>query len=56
MFSVMGLSSFSSGALVSAAGWETMNAGVLPILVTVAAAVGWLAWLRRGHRRAAAAD
>jgi len=55
VFSVMGLSSFSSGALVSAAGWETMNAGVLPILVIVASAVIWLAWLRRGHRRTAAA-
>ena len=54
VFSVMGISSFSSGALVSAAGWETMNAGALPVLVIVAFAVMWLAWLRT-HRRPAAA-
>jgi MFS family permease len=46
VFSIMGVSSFSSGALVSAAGWETMNAGALPVLVVVALAVAWLAWLR----------
>jgi hypothetical protein len=54
VFSVMGISSFSSGALVSAAGWETMNAGALPVLVIVAFAVVWLAWLRT-HRRPAVA-
>jgi MFS family permease len=46
VFSIMGVSSFSSGALVSAAGWEAMNAGALPVLVVVALAVAWLAWLR----------
>ena len=54
VFSIMGISSFSSGALVSAAGWETMNAGALPVLVLVALAVAWLAWLR-SHRKPAAA-
>ena len=39
VFSIMGISSFSSGALVSAAGWERMNAGALPVLVVVALAV-----------------
>ena len=52
VFSVMGISSFSSGALVSAAGWEKMNAGVLPVLAVVAIAVTWLGW-RRHHPRAA---
>jgi MFS family permease len=51
VFSIMGVSSFSSGALVSVAGWDKMNAGALPVLVVVAAAVAWLAWLRaRGVR------
>ncbi len=54
MFSIMGVSSFSSGALVSAAGWEAMNIGALPVLAVVAAAVAWLAWLR-SHRRGGAA-
>jgi MFS family permease len=53
MFSVMGLSSFSSGALVSAAGWEVMNWVALPILALVGAVVLWYA--RRGKRRAAQA-
>jgi MFS family permease len=54
VFSIMGVSSFSSGALVSSAGWERMNAGALPVLVVVALGVGWLAWLRSRHRHAAA--
>lgn len=53
VFSIMGISSFSSGALVSAAGWETMNAGALPVLAIVAIAVAWLAWLRSRHGRVA---
>ncbi len=52
VFAVMGISSFSSGALVNAAGWETMNAGALPVLVVVALAVAWLGWLRAGARDA----
>ena len=43
VFSIMGLSSFSSGALVSAAGWETMNWGVLPFLALIAVAAAWFA-------------
>ncbi len=55
VFTVMGVSSFSSGALVSAAGWERMNAAVLPVLVIVAVAALWLMWSREQvHRRAAA--
>ena len=49
MFTTMGISSFSSGALVSAAGWEAMNAAALPVLAVVVVAVGWLAWLRGRH-------
>ncbi len=47
VFTTMGVSSFSSGLLVSAAGWEAMNAGALPVLAVVAAAVLWHAWQRR---------
>ncbi len=36
VFSVMAVSSFTSGALVSAAGWEIMNWGALPFLLLVA--------------------
>jgi len=46
VFTVMLVSSFSSGALVSAAGWERMNLGALPLLVVVACATLWLAWMR----------
>ncbi|MEP7061281.1 MAG: MFS transporter [Betaproteobacteria bacterium] len=43
MFTIMGLSSFSSGALVSAAGWQTMNWGALPFLALIAGVVTWYA-------------
>ncbi|MEO8752065.1 MAG: MFS transporter [Casimicrobiaceae bacterium] len=39
MFSTMALSSFSSGALVSAAGWDVMNWAALPFLALVAVVV-----------------
>jgi len=51
VFAVMSVSSFSSGALVSAAGWEWMNLGALPLLVVVAGAVLWLTLLRRHDTR-----
>ncbi|MEO8345197.1 MAG: MFS transporter [Betaproteobacteria bacterium] len=43
VFATMGLSSFSSGALVSATGWETMNWTVMTLLMVIAAAVLWFA-------------
>ncbi len=46
VFTVMLVSSFSSGALVSAAGWERMNMGALPLIAVVTCAAIWLAWLR----------
>ncbi len=55
VFSIMGISSFSSGALVSIAGWDKMNAGALPVLVVIAAAVTWLMWLRATAAQARAA-
>jgi len=51
VFATMGVSSVSSGALVSMAGWERMNAAALPVLAIVALAVAWLGWLRRRHHR-----
>jgi MFS family permease len=45
VFTVMAISSFSSGALISAAGWEPMNLGALPFIVVIAGAALWLAWL-----------
>ena len=54
VFAVMVVSSFSSGALVSAAGWERMNLGALPFLAIVGAATLWLTWMRQ-HRPAAVA-
>jgi MFS family permease len=41
VFAIMGLSSFSSGALVSSAGWTTMNWGALPFLALIAGVVIW---------------
>jgi MFS family permease len=46
MFTTMAVSSFSSGAMVSSAGWEAMNYTALPILALVAAAVVWYARMR----------
>ena len=54
MFSIMAVSSFSSGALVSAAGWEVMNVAALPILVFIAAVVIWYARRRKHHAPKAA--
>jgi MFS family permease len=50
VFSVMGVSSLSSGALIDAAGWERMNAVALPFVAVVALAALWLAALRRKQR------
>ncbi len=54
VFSIMGVSSFSSGALVSAAGWEVMNRGALPVLVLIAGVVLWYARRRSASATAAA--
>jgi predicted MFS family arabinose efflux permease len=51
LFVTMGLSSLSSGALVTVAGWETANWAALPVLLVVAVAVGGLG-LQRAARAA----
>ena len=53
VFATMAVSSISSGALVSTAGWETMNRAVLPFLAVIAAGALWLARLRRRGARVA---
>jgi MFS family permease len=47
VFTTMGVSSFASGALVTATGWETMNRAALPVLAIIACAAAWLMWQRR---------
>ena len=49
VFAVMAISSFSSGALVSSAGWQVMNAATLAVLVFAAALVIWFALLGRAR-------
>jgi MFS family permease len=54
MFAVMALSSFSSGALVSArGGWNWLNAGSLAPVLLMAAGIAWLAWRQRAPLAAA---
>ena len=57
VFATMAISSVTSGALVSTSGWQAMNEAVLPLLAVIAAAVLWLAHVRRRNAaRAAAAE
>ncbi len=53
VFTVMCISSFSSGAMVSSHGWEWMNIDALPFLAVVASLVLWLGLLRRRAVRSA---
>ena len=52
VFATMLISSLTSGALVSTAGWEAMNRGVLPLLGLIGAAVLWFMYLRRSKAAA----
>jgi MFS family permease len=54
VFATMGVSSLASGAMVSMAGWETMNRAMLPVLAAIAGVVLWFAWRRRAIRPARA--
>jgi MFS family permease len=47
VYSTMTLTSFSSGALVTTGGWTAMNLGTLLPIGLLAAALVWLARLRR---------
>ena len=54
VYTTMTLTSFGSGALVTTGGWTFMNVGSLLPLGLLAAALAWLAWLRRGAQNALA--
>lgn len=54
VYLTMTLTSFGSGALVTTGGWTFMNVGSLLPLALLAAALGWLAWQRRGAQNALA--
>ena len=47
VYATMTVTSFSSGALVTTGGWTAMNLGTLLPIGLLAAALGWLARLRR---------
>ena len=55
VYSTMTLTSFSSGALVTTGGWTAMNLGTLVPITLLAAALLWLARLRRQPSAAPAA-
>jgi len=42
IFAVQAISSFSSGVLVNAAGWDVLNYIALPLIVAAAASLAWL--------------
>jgi MFS family permease len=53
VYTTMTVTSFSSGALVTTGGWTAMNLGSIVPLALLAAALGWLAVLRRPSARPA---
>jgi MFS family permease len=55
IFTVTATSSFASGVLVNAKGWNTLNWVALPMLAVIVAALAWLAMRRRAARAIAAA-
>jgi len=54
IFTMMAISSFSSGMTVTAAGWERVNLFALPLVAAVAVAIVWYAFRQRAERAAAA--
>lgn len=54
VFLVMLVSSFTSGATVTGAGWERVNLLALPLIAVVAVALVWFTLHQRGQRAAAA--
>jgi MFS family permease len=55
VFSVMAVTSFASGALITTRGWEWLNLGSLPVVLLIATALLWLAAIRRRAARLATA-
>ncbi|MBN8511384.1 MAG: MFS transporter, partial [Burkholderiales bacterium] len=54
VYATMTITSFSSGALVTTGGWESMNLGSLVPLTLLGLALAWLAMQRPGVENAAA--
>jgi MFS family permease len=54
IFIMMVISSFTSGATVTAAGWERVNLFALPLVAVVAVAIVWFALHERARKAAAA--
>ena len=52
VFSIMALSSLSSGALFHFLGWTWVSLSALPLIVALLAATMWLAWARKETPRA----
>ncbi len=52
IFAMMAVSSFSSGLIVTGAGWEAVNLSALPMVAVLIVAIAWLAL--RGRRVALA--
>ena len=52
IFTMLVVSSLSSGALFTYQGWQVMNAAALPFLLLTGAAIAWLAAQRRGQAAA----
>jgi MFS family permease len=53
VFTVMAMTSFASGALVTTQGWRLLNLGSLFPVALTAAALGWFAWRRVSGREEA---
>ena len=53
VYTTMTVTSFSSGALVTTGGWTAMNLGTIAPLLLLAAALAWLARLRRSPKQLA---
>jgi MFS family permease len=52
IFSVQAISAFSSGVLVNARGWNTLNHVALPLIAVAAIAAAWLMTVQRSRRAA----
>jgi predicted MFS family arabinose efflux permease len=55
IFAMMAISSFTSGSIITTAGWEAVNYSALPLVALVGVALAWLALRERRAARAAAA-
>ncbi|MFT3804508.1 MAG: MFS transporter [Burkholderiaceae bacterium] len=53
VFGTVAIASFSSGRLMTGAGWTAVNQVVFPIVGCVLAALAWRAWRERGARASA---